>query len=45
MASVKFTAQRGKSALKDIVVAAGSAEAQSDTVSVNIDFTRITIHV
>lgn len=39
MAQAKFTAQRGKSNLKDIAVAAGSAEAQSDTISINIDFT------
>ena len=39
MATCKFTVQRGKVDLKDVVVAAGSAEAQSDTVSVNIDYT------
>lgn len=39
MATVKLTAQRGKGNFKDIVIAAGSAEAQTDTVSVNIDFT------
>jgi len=40
-AQYKFTAQRGKNDLKDIVVAAGSAEAQSDTISINIDVTKI----
>jgi hypothetical protein len=41
-AQVKLTMQRGKPALKDVVVAAGSAEAQSDTMSLNIDYTKIT---
>lgn len=39
MATAKFTIQRGKVDLKDVVVAAGAAEAQSDTLSVNIDYT------
>ena len=38
----KFTAQRGKYNMKDVVVAAGSAEAQSDTISINIDQTKLT---
>jgi hypothetical protein len=38
MAQVKLTIQRGKNTLKDITVAAGTAEAQSDTMSLNIDF-------
>ena len=38
----KFTAQRGKVDLKNITVAAGSAEAQSDTISINIDQTKLT---
>lgn len=42
MAQAKFTIQRGKSNLKDITVAAGTAEAQSDTMSLNIDYTKIT---
>lgn len=42
MATIKLTKQRGKNNLKDVVVAAGSAEAQSDTISVNIDFTKMT---
>jgi hypothetical protein len=42
MATAKFTIQRGKVGLKDVVVAAGSAEAQSDTLSVNVDYTKLT---
>ena len=42
MAQAKFTMQRGKNGLKDVVVAAGSAEAQTDTISINIDYTKIT---
>ena len=41
MATAKFTVQRGKVALKDITVAAGSAEAQSDTISLNVDYTKL----
>ncbi|MDR6847178.1 hypothetical protein [Sphingomonas sp. BE137] len=41
MAQVKLTIQRGKNTLKDIAVAAGTAETQSDTMSLNIDFTKI----
>lgn len=41
MATCKFTAQRGKRDLKDVIVAAGSAEAQSDTISLNIDWTNM----
>lgn len=39
MATFKVTAQRGKFNLKDAIVTAGAAEAQSDTVSLNVDFT------
>lgn len=39
---LKFTAQRGKVQLKDVAVAAGAAEAQTDTISINIDATKIT---
>ncbi len=39
MAQVKLTIQRGKNTLKDIAVTAGTAEAQSDTMSLNIDVT------
>lgn len=42
MATVKLTIQRGKRDPKDVTIAAGSAEAQSDTMSLNIDFTKIT---
>lgn len=42
MATAKFTVQRGKNELKDVIVAAGSAEAQSDTISLNIDYTNAT---
>lgn len=38
----KFTIQRGKVDLKDVLVAAGAAEAQTDTMSVNIDATNLT---
>lgn len=33
----KFTATRGKPALGDIVISAGSAEGARDVISVNID--------
>lgn len=42
MPTAKFTIQRGKVDLKDVVVGAGAAEAQSDTLSVNIDYTNMT---
>lgn len=42
MAQYKFTIQRGKVDLKDVVIAAGAAEAQSDTMSLNIDVTNLT---
>lgn len=42
MPQYKLTIQRGKVDLKDVVVAAGVAEAQSDTMSVNIDATNLT---
>ncbi len=42
MPQYKFTMQRGKPAMKDITVAAGTAEAQSDTISINIDVTKMT---
>jgi hypothetical protein len=42
MAQAKFTGKRGKTGIEDIVISAGSAEAQSDTISVNIDYTNIT---
>lgn len=42
MATAKLTVQLGKVELKDVVVAAGSAEAQSETISLNIDYTTLT---
>lgn len=41
MATFKVTAQLGKVDLKDVVVSAGSAEAQSDTISLNVDWTNL----
>lgn len=41
MAAAKFTVQRGKVNLQDVAVAAGSAEAQSETISLNVDYTAI----
>ena len=41
MPTAKLTLQRGGSEEKDVVVAAGSAEAQSDTMSLNIDVTNL----
>ena len=42
MPQYKLTIQRGKVDLKDVIVAAGVAEAQSDTLSVNVDATNMT---
>ena len=42
MPSYRFTAARGRTAPRFVTVAAGTAEAQSDTVSINIDVTRLT---
>jgi hypothetical protein len=39
--TAKFIGQRGKTETADVAIAAGSAEAQSDTISVNIDATNI----
>lgn len=41
MPQAKFTVQLGKVDLKDVVVAAGSAEAQSETISLNVDYTNM----
>jgi len=41
MAEYKFTAQYGALDRGDIAVAAGDAEAQSDTISINIDVTNM----
>lgn len=35
--TASFTGQYGKTDLKDIAIGAGAAEAQHDTISVNID--------
>lgn len=42
MAAYKFTIKRGKTGLADVVRTAGTAEAQTDTISVNIDATNLT---
>jgi hypothetical protein len=39
MATIKLTTQRGKPQMKDVIIAAGAAEAQTETLSVNIDYT------
>lgn len=41
MATAKFTARRGLANNKDVIVAAGAAEAQSDTISLNVDYTNV----
>lgn len=41
MATAKFTVKRGALNRKDVAVSAGTAEAQTDTMSLNIDFTAI----
>lgn len=42
MAEYKFTIQRGKTNFQDVTIAAGAAEAQTDTISLNIDTTNLT---
>ncbi len=37
-AQTKFTVKRGLVALKDVVIAAGAAEAQTNTMTLNIDY-------
>lgn len=37
----KFIAQRGKHELRDVAVTAGDAEAQSDTIRINMDVTNM----
>lgn len=39
--TAKFTVQRGKVDLKDVTIGAGSGEAQSDTISLNVDVTNL----
>lgn len=41
MATTKLTVQRGGRDEKSVTIAAGAAEAQSDTMSLNIDYTNI----
>jgi hypothetical protein len=37
MAAYKYTAQYGSTGSADVAIASGDAEAQSDTISINID--------
>lgn len=37
----KYTAQRGKHTLADVARTAGAAEAQTDTISINVDITNM----
>lgn len=41
MATVSLTVKRGGRELKDVAVGAGEAEAQSDTMTLNIDITNL----
>jgi hypothetical protein len=41
MATVSLTVKRGGRAEKDVAIGAGSAEAQSDTMTLNIDLTNL----
>ncbi len=41
MAQYRYTLPRGQTGLANVAIAAGTAEAQSDTVSVNMDVTLI----
>jgi hypothetical protein len=41
MATTKLTVKRGGREEKEVVISAGAAEAQSDTMSLNIDYTNI----
>jgi hypothetical protein len=42
MAQYKYTAQRGKNNMADVAITAGAPEAQSDTISINMDITNMT---
>lgn len=42
MATFKLTARRGDREEKTVVLAAGSAEAQTETMSLNVDVTNMT---
>lgn len=39
--TASFTIQRGKNRIQDVAIGAGSAESQSDTISINIDATNL----
>jgi hypothetical protein len=41
MATVSLTVKRGGRAEKDVTIGAGTAEAQSDTMTLNIDLTNL----
>jgi hypothetical protein len=41
MATVSLTVKRGGRAEKDVAIGAGTAEAQSDTMTLNIDITNL----
>ena len=41
MPTARFTIQLGRVDLRDVTVAPGSAEAQSETMSLNIDYTNM----
>jgi hypothetical protein len=41
MPTARFTIQLGRVDLRDVTVATGSAEAQSETMSLNIDYTNM----
>jgi hypothetical protein len=40
--TASFTAKRGQVQLKDVAIGAGSAEAQSDTMTLHVDVTNMT---
>lgn len=40
-AQTKFTVQRGKVGLKDVAVATGAAESQTDTMTLNVDYDKV----
>lgn len=39
--TAKFTIQRGKNGIENVAIGAGSAESQSDTLSINLDVTNV----
>jgi hypothetical protein len=40
--TAKWTIKRGKPRVEEVALAAGSSEAQSDTLSINLDITNMT---